>query len=134
MQILFSMKALFSLCLCAFALFGCTACDVSSMSSLPEVSRPYVGEYVCEQLTWGSYDLLPSSRLLLNLGYDGTFSLYYRGKPTPLVWGEYEVSQGGDNITFLSNGKTRTFPIENGDLVLRFPINGKLFLGKFSFK
>ena len=35
-----------------------TGCSVSDMSSLTELSRPYVGEYACEELRLGEEDML----------------------------------------------------------------------------
>ena len=59
--------------LLAFCLLfaGCET-NVAEMSSLPELSRPYAGEYECETLTLAGEDMLSAFRTVrLTLGYDG---------------------------------------------------------------
>ncbi len=103
------------------------------MTSLPELSRPYVGEYRCETLRWGDRDLLEEGDLRLSLFYDGSFSLFLAGGTPASLTGEYAVSPSGEEITFFAKGDERTFPVEEGDLLVRFPVAGKLLYARFSF-
>ncbi len=115
-----------------------SACDVSEMTTLAEISRPYAGVYVCEELTLGGKDMLPYfDSIELELGYDGTFTLSYA---TPFSDGEYsggyEVSPDGDEIRLLvpSRGRDlpRTFSFEGGALAIEHNLGGRLLFAKFA--
>ena len=65
-----------ALALCAALLTGCEG-GVSEMSSLTELSRPYLGEYVCERLLLAGEDVLPAFgelRLTLTPAGEACFS------------------------------------------------------------
>ena len=73
--------------LLAFCLLfaGCET-NVAEMSSLPELSRPYAGEYECETLTLAGEDMLSAFRTVrLTLGYDGKALKAYR-RPCGFPW------------------------------------------------
>ena len=62
-----------SLVLCLFLLCGC---NVSRMSTLPELSKPYAGLYECEKVTLGGEDFTDRFEYLrLELSYGGEFRL-----------------------------------------------------------
>lgn len=114
-----------------------TGCDVNDMSSLREISRPYVGEYNCEILTLGGEEMLHHFKYVkLNLSYKGEFTLSYCDKGG--MKGEYAgtYSLGEDGITFTSQNGTvresRTFPYEKGVISVQIALGEKLLLAEFT--
>ncbi len=134
LQILFYMRSILFAVLCLLgSTFSLSACDVATMSTLAEISRPYAGEYKCERLTLGSRDLLGDKDLRLNLKQDGTFALFFAGKKRAELTGQYEFSDSGEAVSFTARSKTRSFPVEDGAIYMQFPLRGKLLLAEFSF-
>lgn len=124
-----------SLVLCLFLLCGC---NVSRMSTLPELSKPYAGLYECEKVTLGGEDFTDRFEYLrLELSYGGEFRLSYRGKEggEGQYGGTYRMNAEGDAITF--TGKTglrsvsRTFPVKNGAILVELTFGRKLFYAEF---
>lgn len=127
--------------ICAFlpALFPLllTGCNVKEMSSLRDVSKPYVGEYQCEKLTLGGNDMLGRFEYVrLNLEYDGKFTLSYCGEngSKGKFGGEYDFGENG--VTFTADYgqiyESRTFPYEKGVLYIEYPFGGTLLHAEFT--
>lgn len=126
---------------CAVFLFCAlflTGCDVKEMSSLRELSRPYVGEYRCNKLTLGGEDLLGRFEAIkLTLTYFGDFTLCY----TDMWKGEGEYSgrylAEEDSVLFLipSGGEEKRyrFPYEEGKILVDLPLGEKLLHAEFAF-
>lgn len=115
-------------------------CDVSSMTTLAEISRPYVGEYVCETLTLGGEDLLDRFETVkLTLGYDGAFRLSYRDRlgAEGGYGGVYEMNAACDAVTFSARRGlrtvSRTFPVRSGAIYADLNLQGKLLHAEFRF-
>ncbi len=113
--------------------FTLTGCDVATMSTLQELSRPYVGEYRCEQLTVGGRDFLGKKDLRLALEQDGTFELFFAGKNRSEISGNYEVSEGGEQISFTAGNHSRSFPIYDGAICIELPLGSRLLYAQFKF-
>lgn len=115
-------------------LFACVGCDVSSMSTLAEISMPYVGEYRCEHLYLGESDYSEEYDVRLTLKRDGTFTLSYRqeGGCEGEYSGNYTVD--GEEITFSSpmGAFARTFSMQKGKITLSFPLGDHLLCAQFS--
>ena len=81
--------------LCALFLF-CACEKVEDMGSLPDITKPYTGEYVLKNLTLGGEDFTEKFDFVkLKLGYDGKFRLSYKEKDGQegSYAGEYEVDR-----------------------------------------
>lgn len=133
-------KALFCAAICLFALFPLGGCDVSAMTALAEISRPYAGEYVCRSLTVGGEDRLDDYEYIrLVLSRDDTFEFSCRDKKGKegAYKGTYEMDASGENITFTVRvgfiPVHRTFPVENGSIFMDIRLRGKLLHAEFSF-
>lgn len=116
--------------LCCLVFTGCEG-DVTKMSSLAELSRPYVGEYQCEQLTLAGKDMLSDFEWVrLTLGYDGNAVISW--KKTDENKGEYsmryEADPDGETITFFPEKRgiaARTFPMKNGTVRIGMSLLGR---------
>lgn len=122
---------------CLLALGGC---DVSSMSTLAEISRPYTGEYRCEKLLLGGEDLLRHFEYIrLDLAQGGEFKVTYRGIEGNRgeFGGKYSLSKEMDEIALTARygGKTvtRVFPYTKGAVVIEENLGGKLLYAEFRF-
>ncbi len=124
-------------------LFACTlclcACDVSQMSSLYDLSKPYLGFYECESISLGGEDYTEKfDYLRLELGYDGTFELSYREKSGGKGGynGTYQVDSEAEEITFSAKyglmQKSFTFPMKKGRIYVEYMLGGKLLHAVFS--
>lgn len=134
----FMVKKLLSVAALCMCLTVSAGCDVSAMSSLTEISRPYTGEYRCEKLLLGGKDELDRFEWVkLNLAYGGKFTLRYRGAEgnEGSYAGEYEVSPTGETITFSAKKGLRklsqTFPVQKGAIVVDWTFGGKLLHAEF---
>ena len=104
------------------------------MSSLTDLSRPYVGEYICEELRFGEEDLLGGFEYVrLTLGPDGD---------APLTWRRAEGGEGAvalqyemreDSITFSKEGRmgAYTFPVEQGAIVIMHNLGRRMLFARF---
>ena len=122
--------------ICALIFAGC---DISEMSSLKDISRPYAGEYKCRKLQLGSEDVLEQFEYVkLNLAYGGAFILYWRdlNGGENAYEGEYKLSVENSTVTLSSEagGKdvTYVFPYTEGKVTMELLFNEKLLYAEFS--
>lgn len=120
------------------SLFALTGCDVSQMSSLPELSKPYTGFYECETLSYGGEDALTKfESVMLELDYSGKFQLSYRTENgnTGKYGGTYSMDLEAEEITFSAHAGlrsvSRSFAYRDGTILVEMPINGKLLYAVF---
>ena len=128
--------SVFMAVLCLFALCGCA---VEDMGSLPDLSRPYVGVYECEELFLGGEDMTKKFEFVrLELLYGGEFRLVYRTASGGEggYGGAYEMKD--DQITFsVKQGMLRrsyTFPVEKGSILIDYNLYGHLLHAEFKMK
>lgn len=112
-----------------------TACNVNEMSSLPELSRSFAGEYVCERLTVNGEDYTAAYDLLLTLDYGGTFGVRGKGK-RQLYSGEYSYDAQRGEITLSAKSglgeATRSFPVREGRIYVDLTFGGALLHAEFA--
>ena len=111
-----------------------TGCSVSDMSSLTELSRPYVGEYTCEELRLGEEDMLDRFEYVrLTLGPDGDAQLTWRtmegGEGATLLY--YKMREGSITLSKAGRMGAYTFPVEQGAIVITHNIIGRMLYAKF---
>lgn len=120
----------------SFVLLG--GCDVNEMSSLKEISKPYVGTFVCEELLYGEVNRLPLFEVCrLTLRADETFELYMKtqtGEQASYV-GEYRCEKDLRHICFdvsvRSHKVSRSFAYESGKIIVEENIGGRLLFARF---
>ena len=123
------------------SLFVLCACEkVEDMGSLPDLTKPYMGEYTLKKLTVGGEDYTEKfESVKLTLDYDGGFELSYQEKDgqSGSYAGEYEVSSEREEITFSSKAGLRTvqrtFPMKNGSSLIDMKLGVKLLHAEFAF-
>ena len=123
------------------ALFMLCACEkVENMGSLPDLSKPYAGEYTLKKLMLGGQDYTENfESVKLTLNPDGKFTLTYKEKEgqSGSYAGEYEVSTEKQEITLSSKSGLRsvkrTFPMEKGSILIDLNLGGKLLHAEFAF-
>lgn len=123
------------------SLFVLCACEkVEDMGSLPDLTKPYAGEYTLKKLTVGGEDYTEKfESVKLTLGYGGDFELSYKEKDGQggSYAGEYEVSSEREEITFSSKAGLRTvqrtFPMKNGSIIIDMKLGVKLLHAEFAF-
>ena len=120
---------------CLFALCGCAV----EPSSLPDISRPYVGMYECEELSMGGEDMMEKFEFVrLELGYGGEFRLVYRtasGNEGGYS-GTYKMTDKDITLT-VERGilhRSFTFPVVEGGILIDYNLQGKLLHAKFKMK
>ena len=101
---------------------------------LSDLSRPYVGEYICEELRFGEEDLLGGFEYVrLTLGPDGDAQLTWRraegGEGAVAL--QYEMRE--ESITFSQEGRmgAYTFPVEQGAIVIAHNLVGRMLYARF---
>ncbi len=118
----------------------CTSLPLAKKSTLPEISRPYLGEYECILATLGSEDLLSSyDYIKLELKPNGTLIISYqmengeKGEET----GEYSYDENKEELK-VRLGKNgiikRNFPLQNGEILAQVRIGLKMLTLKFEQK
>ena len=124
------------LCACVMCM---TACDVSEMGTLSDLSKPYTGFYECESIYLGGDDYTEHfDDLRLELGYDGKFELSYRDKNggKGSYRGTYSADPEAGEITFSAQmglaRKSFTFPMEKGKIYVDYMLRGKLLHAVFA--
>lgn len=124
---------------CALFLF-CACEKVEDMGALPDLSKPYTGEYTLKKLTLGGEDFTDKfESVKLNLGYDGKFTLSYKEKEgqSGSYAGEYKVSTEREEITFSAKvalrSVRRTFPMKKGSILIDLKMGTKLLHAEFAF-
>lgn len=122
----------------ALSLVLFVGCDVDDMSSLDEISKPYVGEFTLETLRFGEKDLsdgFESCRLTLRA--DGAFSINLveeDGRENSYS-GTYRFDRDVGAVTFsLPVGMkeiSRTYRYEEGAIVVCENVGGRLLFARF---
>lgn len=132
-------KCLYLLGLLFPGLFLLSGCNVSEMSTLSDLSKPYVGLYECEQIQLGNQDMTDRFKYIrLELGYGGEFELTYQTKEGNKggYEGTYSADTGAHTITLSAKTgfvrKSFTFPMENGKIYADYMLQGKLLHAIFS--
>ena len=125
--------------LCALFLF-CACEKVEDMGSLPDLTKPYAGEYILKKLTLGSEDYKDKyDYVKLTLDGDGKFSLSdkEKGGKSGGYAGEYEVSTQKNEITLSARAGfrsvERTFPMKDGSILIDLKLGTKLLHAEFAF-
>ncbi|MDE5897383.1 MAG: hypothetical protein K2H43_06190 [Clostridia bacterium] len=120
-------------------LLALCGCSVQEMSTLPELSKPYLGIYECETLRIGDTDFCDRFEYLnVELKYSGDFVLSYRGtdgNQTELS-GKYKADPEAGEITFSARTGLRnssfTFPLQEGKITVDYNFGGKLLHAVFA--
>ena len=134
-----SFITIFLTMLCVLLLFS--ACEkVEDMGTLPDLSKPYTGEYALKRLMLGDKDFTEKFEYVkLTLEPDGQFLLSYKDKAgqSSGYAGQYEVSTEKGEIKFSTkNGLRtveRTFPMEHGNILIDLKLGTKLLHAEFAF-
>ena len=120
-------------------LLFCSGCSVDEMSTLPDISKPYTGVYECQSLTLGGQDYSEKfDKLYLNLKYDGTYTLVWRGVNGEKgeTTGQYKVDCEAEEITLYGysrlHARSYTFPMQKGVIAIRYNVGGKLLNAEFA--
>lgn len=116
-----------------------SGCDVSQMSTLADLSKPYTGFYECESILYGDDDMTDRFEYIrLELSYGGEFELSYRSKEgnEGSYGGTYEADTEAEEITLQMQygfvSKSFTFPMKSGSIFVDLPLHGKLLHAQFT--
>ncbi len=122
-----------------FSLGAMAGCEVEKMSSLEDISKPYLGVYEAEELRLGDADLTDKfSYVRLELDYGGKFTLSYRTEEgiEEQKTGRYEFDTTKNELTMSVNeggvSYSRTYRVENGAIVIDENFMGKQLYAKFT--
>lgn len=125
----------------AFPINANFSLDANELTTLPEISKPYVGVYECEELYFGGEEWLGRFDFLeLSLERYGEYVLRFRekGGRSGETKGKYSYSIADSTLTLEANvfgeTKRRTFSVEKGVVGLTFPLGEKVFLAKFKMR
>ena len=124
------------LCVGLLCLAGCDTEE--ELGSLEDLSRPYAGIYLCEELTLAGEDKLASFEdIRLELCRGGEFTVSYKrvtggeGK----LSGRYEMDVEKNRVTFSAKQgvrtMSRTYPLEKGCILIEVNFLGRLLFAKF---
>lgn len=134
-------KLLRTICAAGALLSICaaTGCNMEEMSSLKDISRPYVGEYKCRKLQMAGQDELDHFEYIkLDLDYSGKFQVSCQdiNGNEDTYDGTYKISEEEATVTLTSNagGKEQSFvfPYEKGKVIMQLLFNEKLLYAEFS--
>ncbi len=109
-------------------------------ATLPEITKPYVGEYECKSATLGEKEYLDEfSFVRLELHADDTFTLSYASKDGKKgqETGKYAYDFEKETISFLGLGDyaiERTFPLKNGQIDLTIALGKQTLHIRFAQK
>ena len=100
-------------------------------STLPEITKPYLGCYECKSVTLGNKEYLDDfSDISLYLNKDETFVLYYcpKDRERHEQKGNYKYDAQTGTLTFYINGLgciKRIATVEKGSFYISLPIGVK---------
>lgn len=116
-----------------------SACSVSEMSTLADLSKPYTGIYECELLQYGDKDYTEHFEYLrLELKYGGEAVLSYKEKKGggASYRATYSADPEAGEITLSAqvglSKKSYTFPFKKGKIYVDYPLQGKLLHAVFA--
>ena len=105
--------------------------------TLPDITKPYLGEYECKRATLGEKDLLDGFQYVrLELKADDTFVVFYKtengetGKET----GKYSFNREREEITLTldkNRAYKRKFPLKKGVLTVDVAIGAQRLVLSF---
>ncbi len=108
--------------------------------TLPDMSKPYLGEYECKQATFSGRDYLQDFDFIrLELKKDESFILSFTEKAGKKheVEGKYHYDKKKQTICFTideAEGFKREFPFQKGKMDINLSIAGKTLLLRFEQK
>lgn len=116
----------------------CASCKLGD--TLPEVTKPYLGEYECKRATLGNTEYLQDfDYVRLTLDPDDTFTLAFRKKG-----GDKEEEKGAYTYDFeqeelvlfseQSAAYQRRFPLKDGKLTITLEVGTNTFVAEFEQK
>ncbi len=109
-------------------------------STLPDITKPYLGEYECTQAILGDTDYLKTMKYIrLALNKNDVFVLTYCAQDTAqqTLKGTYVYDKKKEAIVLkLSdyNSFERAFPLKNGEIYITVPIGAQTLRLKFEQK
>ncbi len=107
-------------------------------STLPDIVKPYLGEYECKNVTFDGVNYLNGyDYIRLELKDDENFILSYAPKSgdKKTVEGKYSYDKESQTICFQTGeGIKRKFPLEKGKIKVSFPIAQKMLVITFEQK
>lgn len=131
------MKKILCSCWIILCFFLCTACDVSELSTLKDISRPYVGEYQCKTLMFGDEEMIDRFEYV-KLTLDGKDAFIFRARDEfghdYTYEGTYQYHD--DRFTFTGGfgirKMSRDIRYDQGTLSIDLPFAGKLLHAEFA--
>ncbi len=105
-----------------------------SDGKLTDITKPYLGVYECQRISFGSEDLLSKySFVTLELLPKGKYLLSYCEKDDKkkTASGKYEYDKEGETLTlYTPEGQAlpHKFPLKKGELTMSTPLCGKTLL------
>ena len=123
-----------SLCSCIL----CSSCKIGD--TLPEITKPYLGEYECNQVIFNHKEYLKEfDYVRLTLNPDDTFTLAYKkkGENKHEETGNYVYEQDKQELVLSSSylaGYQRRVPLKDGIITLSISFGGNEFMAQFEQK
>lgn len=123
------------------AMLSLTLCSSCKMSgSLPDITKPYLGEYECQQALFNGKDYLEEFEYVrLTLEEDGVclLSVKKSGNEKHEEKGRYEYNKEKEEIILSLDEQgsyQRRFPLKDGVITLSLSFGGKTFFAQFEQK
>ncbi len=108
--------------------------------ALPDITKPYLGEYECKIATLGEIDLTEKfDDVILELCKDGSFSVRAKDKSGSerMESGKYAYDREKGILTFTLGGdkeRKAQFPLEKGKIYITIPFGSKTMRLEFEQK
>ena len=113
-------------------------CSCQARGSLTDVTKPYLGEYECIRVQFNEKDYLNQFEFIrLTLNPDASFVLSYceKDKEKQEWAGEYTYDKASSELVLTIHSPVayhRHVPIQNGKIIVSFPIGEKTFIAEFT--
>lgn len=127
--------SIISTILCVFLCVSCKPGD-----TLPEVTKPYLGEYECKRAVFGETDYMQAfDYVRLTLNPDDTFTLAFqkKGGNKQEESGAYAYDLEKKEIVLFGEDNTayhRRFPLKDGKITIVLGIGTSTFIAEFEQK